>query len=506
MKIAGRLPLTGGNQGQARKTVMRFGALARWMSLLLIAAGVFGVWPGLTARNGLWAAERREQPELCEKELARRELNAKFDIRNLRQRTEFVVERSDAFLDLPEGRPIDGEFSVASVAPTVKLQILPDMQPEYYSGEGYQAGWANWAKVTRSDDHRFYMAVGDHRGRGAQINLYEYRPEDDVVKRVLDISAALDWHDDMYTDGKIHGRMGFMPDGTLWAATHRGPQPTEAWWEAGYRGSWLFSFNVNTGEARDWGVPLIGNELPCHALDPQRGIFMATGGLTPTILSWDIHAERARFAGYPPNGWVWHPRTMFLDPETGHFWGMDSSEQPYRFLSFDPELNRFKRHDVEVPSNPVTGRQRPLRGHTTRPAIDGWYYWATGNGAFFRFRPDWENGPEIETVGVTWHRGMDALQLALSPDGRYIYYMGKGYPSALVQYDVVSGQRKAIAFMQDYFFEKYGYWTGGAIYGMEISNDGSFVVVLDNGTFEGRNRNYGHPSVMMIEIPEEERQ
>jgi hypothetical protein len=440
---------------------------------------------------------------LSEREQARRDRNAQHDLTNLRQQSQFVVDKSPAFLEVPK-TAIHGEFTVAKVAPEVRLQILTHLEPEHFSEHAYQAGWANWAKVTRSDDNRFYLSASDHLGRGAQINLYEYRPGESGVERVLDISEALGWHKDMWTDGKVHGRKGIMPDGTLWAATHRGPTVTDQWWAEGYRGSWLLSYNIHTGEAKNHGVPLIGQELPVHTLDPQRGIFLATGHLSTTMLSYDINQQRVRYAGSPPHGWIWHARSMFLDSETGHFWGMDSSERPYRFMSFDPELNRFKRHDVTVPANPLTGNQGILRGHTTRPAMDGWYYWV-GGGTLFRFRPDWDNGPQIEVVGPSWDKGRDALQLALSPEGRYIYYQPKGYPSPLVQYDVKTGQTKAIAFLQDYYFEKYGYWLGSQVYGMEISSDGSFLVIVENGTFEGRNKSFGHPALLVVSIPPEER-
>lgn len=479
---------------------------ARW-ALSLMAAGAMAL-AGPTLDSGLGAggpSAAAAAEELSESERERREQNNEYDRENLRGRTDFIEVTSERFIEVPEDEEIAGDFTVAETPPTVRFQILPDLEPEYFSADAYQAGWANWAKVTRSDDNRFYISASDHRGRGAQINLYEYRPDDEVVERVLDVGETLGWHDEMWTDGKLHGRKGIMPDGTLWAATHRGPQPTDQWWEEGYRGAWLLSYNIHTGEAENHGVPLIGQELPVHTLDTERGIFVATGHLATTMLSYDVNEQRVRYAGAPPNGWVWHARSMFLDKDTGHFWGMDRSEQPYHFLSFDPELNRFKRHDATVPRTPGEDRDRPLRGHTTRPAKDGWYYWATWGGAFFRFRPDWDDGPEIEKVGVTWDEGRDTLQLALCPEGRYIYYQAKGYPSPLVQYDVKTGEKKAIAFLQDYFFEHYGYWPSAQVYGLEVSDDGSFVVIAENGTFEGRGRSFGHPAITVVEIPESER-
>jgi hypothetical protein len=123
----------------------------------------------------------------------------------------------------------------------------------------------------------------------------------------------------------------------------------------------------------------------------------------------------------------------------------------------------------------------------------------------FRFKPDAEAGPKVESVGVNWDRGRDVLQMALCPAGRYIYYQPKGYPSPLVQYDVKTGKRKAIGFLQDHIFETYGYWSGSEVYGLEVSNDGSFVVIAENGTFDGRGGAFGHPAITVVEIPESER-
>jgi hypothetical protein len=442
---------------------------------------------------------------LSEKEAKRRDLNAEFDKLGLREQTDFVVEQSDAFLQAPAEPAIEGEFLVAKTPPTVKLQIFTHLEPEYFSGaEQYMACWANWAHVARSDDNRFYMAASDHLAKGCDINVYEYDPAGKGFRRIIDVDELLGWTEDMYTDGKIHGHMGILPDGTLWAATHHGVRPNEEWYESGYRGSWLFSYNPETGEGRNWGVPLIGNSLPCFSVDERRGRLVGTG-YKQTMLCWDCHEKRVRFAGYPPHGWTWWGRAMLCDKETGKFWGMDTSEEPHRLMSFDPELNHFERYEVTIPPNPVTGKPGSLRGHTQRPAMDGFYYWTTQNGTFLRFKPETADGPVLETVGVNWDRGRDALQLALSPKGRYVYYQPKGYPAPVVQYDVKTGKKKAIGFLQDVFFEKYGYWLGSQVYGMAASTDGSFLVIVMNGTFSGRKRSFGHPAICVVEIPAGER-
>ena len=116
--------------------------------------------------------------------------------------------------------------------------------------------------------------------------------------------------------------------------------------------------------------------------------------------------------------------------------------------------------------------------------MDGWYYWATLNGTLFRFKPEGPDGqPVVELVGTTWDKGRDVLQMALDPSGRYVYYYPKG-DAPVVQYDVKTGKRKALCWLQDYYFEKYGYFMG-QVYGMNISKDGSFLVCCMNGEFSG---------------------
>ena len=197
------------------------------------------------------------------KELERKALNKRFDKLKLRQQTSFVIDQSPDFLIETQDPPATGKFTIAKTLPTVKLQILPDLKPEYFpEGEQYITGWANWAHMTRTNDNRFFFPASDHSGMGCQLNLYEYSPGRNLLHKILDVDETLGWTHSSYTDGKIHGRMGVMPDGTLWAATHYGVYPDSSWWADGYRGSWLLSYNINTHEAKNWGVPLVGNMLP----------------------------------------------------------------------------------------------------------------------------------------------------------------------------------------------------------------------------------------------------
>ena len=387
--------------------------------------------------------------------------------------------------------------------------IIPNLEPEYFTdlhdaSEAYMVYWANWARVARSEDNRFFVSVSDHRGWGCHINIYEYCPARDALYKITSVGDIVGWTDQSYTDGKIHGHMGIMPDGTMWAGTHFGVHPDSTWYANGYRGSWLISYNINTHESKNWGIPLIGNYLPCFNVDTRRGRLVGTGA-NFTVLCWDCANKKVTYAGYPPNGWEWWRRAMMCDIETGYFWTSDNSDDKHRLMSFDPELNHFERYEVSMPGNPFKdGEVRQMRGYTDIPAQDGWFYCATYNGAFFRLKTQGPDGPVVESLGATWSDGQDVLQMPVSPGGRYVYYHPRSYPSPLVQYDVTTGRKKVIGWLQDYIFEKYGYYFT-SIYGMEISTDGSFVVMCVNGAFEGKGKTYGHPSLIVVDIPESER-
>ena len=459
----------------------------------------------------LTAAMSFADGDISEKELKRKKLNEKYDKLNLRQKTDWVVDTSPDFIKTPKNIKPTAEYTNAGTAPTVKLMILPDLVPEYFDdGPAYMDGWSHWNHMTRADNDRFFFSISDHKGFGCNINLYEYCLDRDVVFKVLDVDQLLGWTKHGYTDGKIHGYMGVMPDGTLWAATHFGVHPDSTWFANGYRGSWLLSYNINTHEAKSWGVPLVGQNLPSFSVDTRHGRLVGTGSLNDTMLSWDCINKKVTFAGNPPNGWKWWQRSQLCDEETGIFWSIDFNDKRYPFMSFDPEINKFRRYEVFPPANPYSGHVGSLRAVTDRPAMDGYYYWCTMSGVIFKFKPGIDGAPPvIEPVCVNWDEGRDVIQFAMDSTGRYIYYLPVGMEeddkSPIVQFDVKTGTIKALCWLRDFYYEKYGYWTTNT-YATGITSDDSQLVICFNGAFQGRDGGrYGHPSLIIIDIPESER-
>ena len=290
-------------------------------------------------------------------EKARMIINDRQDKTHLREKKEFVIDCSETMLVPHTGEMSDLDFTVAKKPPVVKMMIIPDMEPAYFpEDQRGHAQWANWNKPARTEDNRYIFSVGNSCTRGGKVFLYEYDPAKESVRKILDVSKALGWTDSSHTDGKIHGHMGVMGDGTLWAATKYGALPPQPWFDAENKGSWLFSYNIRTGEAKNWGSPLPGNTVAETILDVKSGILFATGEF-PTVLCWDVKGHKSVYSGAPPNGWIWASRTALYDEKTGMFWGTDRSDSSYYFMSYLPKKNRFERYAATVPENPFTKKK-----------------------------------------------------------------------------------------------------------------------------------------------------
>lgn len=455
-------------------------------------------------------------------EKTRKKINDRYDILHVRHAHQFFEDFSEKMIVKPEGEQSSNYDLTAQSPPVVKFFVIDDLEPEYFNDPNEQgAFWALWNIPTKTEDGRFVFAVSDHKYRNAKLYIKCYRVSDDSIYTLVDIGEKLGWTDSMYTDGKIHCELGIMKDGTLWGGTHYGSVMPETLPDnTNYSGSWLFSYNIDTGEFFDWGVPLKGNTLPLMRLDEKRGMLFGTGFLG-TVVCWDVINKKILYSGYPPNGYRWWRRACLLDTDTGVFWSTDSGScqnnslfddicLDHHLLSYDPASKTFTKHEMETPENPYTGKNERIRAYTSQKAVDGAYYCITLDGTFFKL---WPKQEKVESIGVNWNKGCYTTTMAIDPSGRFIYYMpgddGIGNVAnaygPVVQYDVTTGKKKVLAWLVDYYHEKYGYQVGGT-YGMTMSGDGSFLFITMNGAFGPRVKApTGNPSIFIITIPESER-
>lgn len=444
-------------------------------------------------------------------EKARSLINSHQDRLHLRSKTTFILDRSPRML-IPrtDGMEVK-DFTVAETPPLIKMMIVPGIEPAYLPDNAKESlFWSNWNPPARTEDGRYIFAIGDCRSVGGKIYLYEYNPMDEKVKKVLSLPKLYGWSDSSQTDGKLHGKMRIMDDGNLWTCSKHELTPDVPWIYKDNKGSRFFSLNVNTNEAKDWGVLFPYHTFTETVLDTKRGLLFASG-VFPGVLCYDVRKHATIYADSLPNGWRWYSRTVLLD-DRGIFWGTDAADSLHRFLSFDPVKKKFARPDLSPSENTYYKKIENIRACTDRRACDGAYWCITYNGAMFRFRPE---VPSVEPAGVNWDRGRYTSTIAMDPTGRYLYYMpgdtrmyNADTYGPIVLYDVKTGQKKVLAWLVDYYYEKYGYWVGGT-YGMEISADGSFLVIVMNGAFRFRDdahdNPYEFPSLFVVEIPESER-
>jgi hypothetical protein len=149
---------------------------------------------------------------------------------------------------------------------------------------------------------------------------------------------------------------------------------------------------------------------------------------------------------------------------------------------------------------------------STATAADGTIYAVTNTGTMFSFDPTEE---KVVELGENWPGGQYTAVMALSPDGRFVYYApgahggGARIGSPVVQYDVRTKQKKVIAFLNPPAREKLSYNVGGT-YNLKVSGaDGGRIYATFNGAplnpSAKKVETFGQPSVVIIDIPKEER-
>ncbi|MCL6630374.1 MAG: hypothetical protein K6U00_12330 [Armatimonadetes bacterium] len=276
------------------------------------------------------------------------------------------------------------------------------------------------------------------------------------------------------------------------------------------------SFDVDKEKLTDFGVPMKRVSWPYHRMDRKRGLMYAVGSMNE-FLCYDIKNQKILYAGYPPAGMLWYDRCMMVDEETGCAYSSNLSrdDPQIHIIKYDSSKNRFFKMKSSVPlTESKTLQGNHIRAHTPRKAKDGWFICITRAGRMFKFFPDEDR---IDDLGFCWAAPPEQLyttSIAISPDDKYIYYVPAAHGGThklggpVVQYNTITGERKALAFLFPYFYEKYGYITGGT-FSVSIDEKGEKLFIVMNGAFAKFDPTggdvFGDPSVMVIHIPESER-
>lgn len=469
-------------------------------------------------------AESQQKETVCplaEQEIKRKAIADRLDKAGLRFRTTAVTEQSRQMLKVPDHVKPTGSFTIAKTPPVVDFVIVP-LEPRYFAPpiekDGPVGLWSVWGQGTYyPPTGKFYGSVGNHIYYDANIHIVEYDPATKSIRTSPNINTLLGRKVTDFGDGKIHGSLDFYKGDNMYFCTYwcRYPQPTDAQFDSGYEGGKILCYNVRTGKLTDIDTPLKRASWPYHRLDRRRGLMFAVGALHEFIC-YDINKRKLIWGGFLPKGMIWHDRNMLLDEETGCVYSSnrDLSDPEVHIIKYDPAKNKFSKMNSSMPKNAATGKIDQMRAHTPRRSKEGWFLCSTAGGELFKFWPDEDR---IQDLGLCWPgdpKHLYTTSIAISPDDKYVYYVpgahGQGHNEGtpVIQLNTQTLERKVLAFLFPYFYNKYGYIASGT-FSVELDEKGERLFMLFNGAFNDFDPNggdmFGDPALFVLHIPESER-
>ncbi|QDT17595.1 YncE family protein [Alienimonas californiensis] len=393
---------------------------------------------------------------------------------------------------------------IAATPPTVDFL--------YYPGQNYEGKpWSNWGDGLAVGG-KYYSAIGDHLAIGSKGDgghgtgtafVFEYDPETKSLRKLADTSKVLDLPKGHYTPGKIHGRIDLGRDGNLYYATHRGSKNATTD-EYHYRGDWILRTNAQTGESEALAHgPVPKHAIPNSVLDPERLIFY--GGTAAGLNSED---EGDRFFAYDvakekllcdvPDG---PARYMIFARSTGRVYFVPGKE--------DGALMRF---DPAVDQRPIKVEGTHIGVRAATRETDGGHVYTVSLGqrsdeaTVWSFNTRTEETRRIGTASVGSEAYVAAM--AVGAEGRYLYYVPGAHGGSfrdgtpVVQFDVQTGKKKVLAFLEPFYTNKYGLTLKGT-YSTAVSEDGEKLYITWN--VSRGSRAWDCCGLTVVHIPESER-
>jgi hypothetical protein len=116
----------------------------------------------------------------------------------------------------------------------------------------------------------------------------------------------------------------------------------------------------------------------------------------------------------------------------------------------------------------------------------------------------------VKDLGPNILQGDYTAVMALSPDDKYLYYApgahgsGGKHGAAVVQYEIATGRRKALAFLQQPLRDELK-WQIGGTYNLQLDSKGETLYCTFNGSQPGARSAFGLPATVVIHIPASER-
>jgi hypothetical protein len=414
---------------------------------------------------------------------------------------------------LPGGQSVVTLLSEELLTPSANLRAdvvvartPPQVDVLYYPGQDYEGKpWSVWGDGLAVGT-RYYSSIGDHRAPQGNAFVYVYDAETRALRRIVDVQSVLKLPEGHYLPGKIHSRIDLGRDGWLYFSTHRGSTRVTTD-EYHYKGDWILRHHPERGQTEVVAhAPLPKQCLPTSVLDPERLIFYAG------TADGDTRAKRVMFLAYD----VAQRRVLYSD-----------EQGPYRAAIFAPSTGRvyfqqsgsrgevlpLVRFDPQQPGPPQqVAAEVGLRAcsHETRDrhvyCVDGDQLWV--------FHTDTETAESLGPTAVGTQTYIASLDLDPLTE-RYLYYVPGAHGGSqtdgtpIVQYDVKTGVRKVLAFLQPACHAQTGFTPMGT-YGLAVSPDGATLYITWNGNQgddpASRRLRFNTCALTVVQIPASERQ
>lgn len=422
-----------------------------------------------------------------------------------------VTVASPKFLEVPDSvraaaeKPTAAEFDVAKAPPTVRLAFHGDLGPDAEK----RRLWSCWGDVCLAEDGRVYCAVGDHGtdvGGDARCFLYRWDPQTKTLERIVDMNQVVPPKPGQPAWSKVHAKIDQGADGKIYFCCtlndgNRAKLPTYGWNER-LPGGQIYQYDPATGKTIVFASLPAKRCTATSALDPERNVWWCNleAGEGDALWGFDLTTKKPVFQG--KDGSVGFNRTFaVLNDGTILHNGKESLQR------LDPRTGA-----VAVMKTSFEGS--PGMRAVSRETVDGLVYGVTHKtNRLFRYDVSKD---EATPLGPSWLSGAYTTVVLVSPDRRFLYYLPGAHGGAfrdgtpVIQYDVVKGRRKVLAFLAPAFEAEHDYAPAGT-YGVKLSADGGTLYVNFNG-HPTKNRpkhlktdGFGLCSFAEIEIPKAER-
>jgi hypothetical protein len=388
-------------------------------------------------------------------------------------------------LDIPgdlQSVPVEDVGTVDGAAVAAAIYPLADTEGN---------PWSQWGQGVVISDGRFVSAVGDHLGRNGTSWFYEFDPATDLLTRTVEVSDALGHQADDWGYGKIHAPMGMSECGDVLAATYWGTRRDLELGDS-YRGDQLIRYDPWARDIQPLGVPIDGFGIPSIAVTPDH--------------QWII-GEAVDPESDPDAGDLFVARVD--DGEVVHV-VEDGNHVGFRNVMIDSRGHALysvgDRSLVGI--DPVSGMTTTLLDvlpgewlrASTAPGPDGAVYGVTREPDIL-FRLD--AAGTFTTLGPVEDY---VASLALSPDGRTVYYVpgahGNGWTEGtpLIAVDIGSGEHTEIVRLNDLIEPALGVRVGGS-YNVVADPSGDVIYIGLNAGELDDDAPFGSVVLAVVELP-----